>query len=336
MLTMTTKNWTMRLHQGLLAGVLPIAVVLATPLTAEAFSFSNMYVFGDSLVDAGRLYTLTGGTYPLSPPYFNGRFSNGPVWVETLASQLGLPANPFTNFALGGSSSGLTNAVVPNPLLPGVLAQVGLFTQNGTQAIDPNGLYIVSGGSNDFLFAGQTDPTVPVNNLTTALSLLATAGAKTILVANLPNLGVLPAALGTPAAPVLSAWSQQTNQGLAASLNGLKPLFPEVNFLLFDQYALLNQAIAFPGSFGLTNVTHPCLGNNTICSNPDQYLFWDEYHPTRVAHQALATAALNTLQTTVPEPVSTVGVLAVGVVGALLQRHRKSTAKKQPKAATLV
>ena len=57
----------------------------------QAQQFSGLFVFGDSLSDSGRLFALTGGAIPLSPSNFNGRFSNGPVWVESFAPALGLP-----------------------------------------------------------------------------------------------------------------------------------------------------------------------------------------------------------------------------------------------------
>ncbi|NEP43369.1 MAG: hypothetical protein F6K35_30750, partial [Okeania sp. SIO2H7] len=40
--------------------------------------FSDIYLFGDSFVDIGNAFSLSGGTIPPSPPYFEGRFSNGP------------------------------------------------------------------------------------------------------------------------------------------------------------------------------------------------------------------------------------------------------------------
>jgi phospholipase/lecithinase/hemolysin len=50
----------------------------------------NLYVFGDSLSDTGNFFSATGG---LIPPailgYKEGRFSNGSVAVEQLASGLG-------------------------------------------------------------------------------------------------------------------------------------------------------------------------------------------------------------------------------------------------------
>ena len=52
-------------------------IVAATPL-------QNIVVFGDSLSDNGNLYEIMKHQLPQSPPYYKGRFSNGPVWVEHL------------------------------------------------------------------------------------------------------------------------------------------------------------------------------------------------------------------------------------------------------------
>src|SRR5580658_5393666 len=57
---------------------------------ARAGSIDAIYAFGDSLSDVGNVYSAVG--IPASPPYYQGEFSNGPVWVQDLAAGLGLPA----------------------------------------------------------------------------------------------------------------------------------------------------------------------------------------------------------------------------------------------------
>ena len=47
-------------------------------------AFSGIVVFGDSLSDTGNFFLASGGAVA-GPPYFEGRFSDGPVWVEVLA-----------------------------------------------------------------------------------------------------------------------------------------------------------------------------------------------------------------------------------------------------------
>jgi phospholipase/lecithinase/hemolysin len=59
-----------------------LAALIAGPASA---AFSNAYFFGDSLSDTGNVYTVFGPGY-VPAPYYDGRFSNGPVWVEHLAA----------------------------------------------------------------------------------------------------------------------------------------------------------------------------------------------------------------------------------------------------------
>ena len=83
---------------------------------ASAQSYDRLVVFGDSLSDNGNLYLASGGTQPPSPPYYQGRFSSGPVWTELL----GFNAANFTgsvsgsiNYAFGGSRTDATTTPPP-------------------------------------------------------------------------------------------------------------------------------------------------------------------------------------------------------------------------------
>ncbi len=83
-------------------------------LTSQpAPTFSKIYVFGDSLSDPGNLFQTTLSVQPFeklfgldipvvpdTPFSFGGRFSNGPVWVENLASNLGLNLTPSTELSI--------------------------------------------------------------------------------------------------------------------------------------------------------------------------------------------------------------------------------------------
>ncbi|WP_416666620.1 SGNH/GDSL hydrolase family protein [Egbenema bharatensis] len=92
---------------------------------------AKVIAFGDSTTDIGNSFLLTAGLLPPSPPYAEGRFSNGPVAVEFLADSLGLNLDLTTNFAVGGATTGRTN-VNPFPQLGGLLDQIDRFvTQVG-------------------------------------------------------------------------------------------------------------------------------------------------------------------------------------------------------------
>ncbi len=112
---------------------------LAGRATAE--DPTGVFVFGDSLSDPGNLFAITGGTIPLSPPFFAGRFSNGPVWAELFPAEIGLAFNPLTNFAFGGAETGSAAPI-------DVLNQVGGLLMSGAP-VDPGALHIVWAGAND-------------------------------------------------------------------------------------------------------------------------------------------------------------------------------------------
>lgn len=312
-----------RLGSCVAVSALPIALLTLTPNAAQAAQFTGLYVFGDSLSEVGNFYNLTGNTLPPSQlGYFNGRFSNSPVWVDYLAPKLGLTSDTNTNFSFPGATTGALNTTIPG-ILPGLQQQVGLFTQAVPQT-DPNALYIVWAGANDYLGGDQTNPAIPVANLTSAIQALAGVGAKNFLVVNLPDLGKVPlvsnqGAIVSEAATVLV---NGHNTLLTQALTLLKPqLAADINLIPFDVYSVVNDALTNPAKFGFTNTTDACLFPSpllfnplpapiTVCSNPNEYVFWDSLHPTTVAHGIIGEAAFETINAAaVPEPPATAGLI---------------------------
>ena len=86
-----------------------VAVTAAVTLSAagaEAQPFTSLTIFGDSYSDTGNASILSaafGYPNPTPPPFFPGHFSNGPVWVEYLATALGRPAVSVVPVALAGT-----------------------------------------------------------------------------------------------------------------------------------------------------------------------------------------------------------------------------------------
>ncbi len=80
---------------------------------ALAYTVEHVVVFGDSLSDTGNLYAATGGGVPPDPPYWQGRASNGPLWSELLAADLGAA---LTNNAINGATTGTYNVWDDDPI----------------------------------------------------------------------------------------------------------------------------------------------------------------------------------------------------------------------------
>ena len=340
-------------QQLVAAGFVLFSCIL--PFKASA-AVDELYVFGDSLSDTGNVFNISGGkvqpsiAFPPDPPYFQGRFSNDRGFVDYLGSDLGLTPTLFTalpqntttipsqgiNFAFGGSDSGLGNAFIPSA--PGLLAQVGLFTQRlqaNNQKADPKALYSVWAGGVDYLFSGITDPKQTVNNILSSVTLLAQAGAKNILVFNQPDLGKIPYASNTGASSQLTALSTSHNALLADALNQFSAANPSVNIIRLDVNSLFNQAIATPEQFGFKNATASCVIGDfqtitSVCNDPNDFLFFDAVHPTTNGYKLVADAALSAIQAkSVPESSTIFGILAFGAVGAVgfLKRSTKTVVK---------
>ncbi len=306
---------------------------LVLPLKVSAQNYDEIYVFGDSFSDTGNVFNFTSGVIPPNP-YFNGRFSNGPVWVEYLASELKLTFNPNTNFAFGGATTGFDN--IGLPILPGLQQQINSFT-TANRSANPNALYVVWAGVNDYLdsFLGNIpNPTNSVANLSAAVTSLAAVGAEDIMVVNLPDLGKFPVTGGdSRTSNALSTLTSAHNSNLVASLDFLsQQVSPDINIIPVDVNYLFNQAIANPNKFGFTNVTDSCIGDSPIVPIdispqpvvciPDKFLFWDEVHPTTATHQLIGELAFSALsKASVPESSVVLGVLTFGLSALSLRKR---------------
>jgi phospholipase/lecithinase/hemolysin len=267
----------------------------STAARAAAPGYDAIYVFGDSYSDVGNVYLATAHTTPPSPPYFNGRFSNGPIWVEHIASAWGLPMLPSlvpggTDYAVGGAH--VTSAqVTPSGTIPSVPQQVELFLSSrpGGRA-DPNALYVIEGGGDDILAATGGSPEALGFQIALGISeselLLRRAGAKYFLIPDLLDVAQLPAAKAN--ASFASAATVATNKALDSFL-ALEAFLEGVRINRVDVFSLFHAIKADATHFGFTDILNPCL-NPAPCSDPDHTLFWDAEHPTEFAHAFFAVA----------------------------------------------
>jgi phospholipase/lecithinase/hemolysin len=335
-------------RQSLLAATLALSLAAAAPAMADS-SFTGIYAFGDSLSDVGNLYYGLGGAFgPVSPPYFYGRFSSGPVWVEDVSNALGLGAvTPSlfggNDYAVGGASTGTTDVHAASfGDLPWQLQQ---FEASPT-TISPTTLFTLSIGANDVFGAisallGGT----PVDlagvvgqaaaNTAAFITALHGDGAENLLLFDVPNLDLIPRFNTLP--PGFYPAGVPTPGDLAALFNAdllgdLEPLVAG-GFRLFDidTYDKLGDVVANPKDYGLDNVTDACWTGNyidansgAVCSDPGSYLFWDGVHPTGIGHAIVAEFAL----AAIPEPstwaMALIGFGALGLAAA--RRVRRAVA----------
>ena len=228
------------------------------------------------------------------PPYYQGRFSNGPIWVEHVASALGLPMLPSlaggTDYAVGGAE--VTSAVsTVQGTIPSVPEQVEEYLQAHGGKADPKALYILEGGGNDILNATGGSANALGLKIATGLAgselILRQSGAKYFAIPDLLNVALLPA--GQANATFAAQATQATNQDLNTLLRW-EQLLEGVSILRIDVFSLLQSVAADATHYGFTNITTPCLNTitNTVCADPDHTLFWDAEHPTEFGHSFFA------------------------------------------------
>ncbi len=299
-------------------GVLAV-VVLASASPAWAGPPHRFVVFGDSLSDPGNAFVLLRDVEvppfdSLIPdaPYARGalHFSNGPTWVEQLSLlDHALPsAGPalfiplvFSNYAVGGA-----RARHEGPF--DLSTQVGLFVRDFRGQGPSGALYIVFAGGNDLrdalqaLAVGTSGATSLAIVQTALFSIrdnlltLHAAGARHFLVPNAPDIGLAPAVRlqGPGAQGAATFLAGEFNRLLELTLQGLEASLG-VEIVRVDVFRMLNEVVAAPAAFGLTDVTDPCIALNTkvhaFCASPNKFLFWDGIHPTVAGHRILAERA---------------------------------------------
>lgn len=286
--------------------------------------YSSLYVFGDSLSDAGQFPDLTGGTAGMR---FTNRDADGnfaPVSPMILGGRLGISPddlNPSTslgirpdgnNWAVGGYTTqqildsilNTSQTVIP-PGSPGaglVLRERDGYLANGLRA-DPNALYYLAGGGNDFLqglVGSPADAVAAGARLASSAQALQQGGARYIMVWLLPDLGQTPNFSGTPGQDTLTQLSTAFNQSLVNQLSRVDAEIIPLNVPL-----LLSEAVASPAQFGLATgqnlvgtcysgdscVENPVYGANGSTPDPTKLLFNDSVHPTIAGQQLIADYA---------------------------------------------
>lgn len=300
-----------RLLTTLVAGTLSAAAT-----SAYAVPFTGVIVFGDSLSDAGAyrpgLTALVGAQAAAGL----GRFTTnpGPVWAELIAQTYSGNAAPFnaggTNYAQGGM-----RVAQPSPaslLGPGgaqrpVSTQITEYLTATGGTADSRALFAVWAGANDIFAnlgafsAGAIDATALQNNVLGAaqaeiaqIARLRAAGAKYILVFNIPDIGVTPQFAGTSTAGSVTALAAGYNVTLFTGLqaNGIK-------VIPVDAFSILSDVRANASAFGFTNIAAPacqpvgsssltCSAANIPAGAANTYLFSDGVHPSTGAHRVIA------------------------------------------------
>lgn len=315
---------------ALLAAFFYLAAGLATSW-AQAPAFSQLVIFGDSLSDTGNVYDRTdnksGGTVHFPSGTYNysdGRWTNSSdtdpasqlyagVWHEQLARTfLNIPVATYSlgggsNYAFGGATTndGTHEETVVNSSVFGdvtiTIDDMGRQVDDylASHVADPNALYIVWGGGNDLLNDDSSASVTAAAARATALMVrLANAGAKYIMVPNVPPLGVAPRYDGDAAkqrseSAAAAQYRDELRVNLSVALSNLASQGITPTLYPVDAWTNTIRVMTYPERYGFVNVKDSSQGKSGV--NPDQYLFWDGLHPTTAAHYQTAKGAHDAL-----------------------------------------
>jgi phospholipase/lecithinase/hemolysin len=280
--------------------------------------FQTTVVVGSSVVDTGNRCGIAADPLCFPTPAYAGpsTASNGPLFVQTVASRYGNPLAPSSaggfNYGVGGARTGVIPTDTTPHAVPNMQIQVEQFLQRVNYQANPQHLYIVDGaalGNNvrrvlELVSANPalaaTLPTQAVQQAATDIFNIVTrlyaAGARHIVLVNSVNVGQIPAIAGSGAGAVQlgTAMSAGFNGALAAQVvPGLRAASPGLNLYYVDFGGLHAEIVANPASFNIANVQQPCYPYFSapaapICAAPSQFVWWDELHPTTAVHSIAA------------------------------------------------
>ena len=293
----------------LCCAALAASLHLSTPASAQG---REVFSFGDSLSDTGNDAAVIGSVLGAQPDlrlYYRGMFSNGPVWVDLLGrSQARFPAllnaeisahTYGVNLAHGGAESGAKRGSVANVV--SYRRQVKAFrrlVRSRQVKIDQHDVFTVWIGANDYVASEPAMPVEVVHTIEEGVRDLIGLGAQTIIVANLPNLGLTPSSLtaGQDVAEARTRATREHNRYLAEAVDRLSST-TSARVILLDAESLFDLVIRKPELFGFTVVDRSCLSEGLIGDRcPEDWLFYDSLHPTYRAHAILSNMASELLE----------------------------------------
>lgn len=238
--------------------------------------FDKIVFFGDSLSDAGTLYRYAFGLLPASPPYFDGRFSNGYLWSERVAKYFyDKRYVGFKNYAVAGET-----AIFHDPLdgfLPFSLSMsLNSYLWHTLLQDRSTTLFVIWIGGNDYLKGAQDVEQMTssvIQTIKMSIEKLISKGGMNFLVINIPNIAQLPLAKMHPTPQVLDQLSVMHNAKLKDAVAQIQNQYGFVNIHLFEASQLLTALLADPEYYNrkynihLVNTTDGCWRKHSTIYN---------------------------------------------------------------------
>ena len=270
----------MSFKKRVIPALIASAMLVGAP-AAHAIKFTGVFIFGDSLSDAGSYRPGVSAVIGATAAASGSRFTTnpGPVWSELIAQNYGgnpAPSNAGGGIYAQGGSQVVGNAPTSGPtggrLGPGgtqrpSATQISEYLAKTNGIADPKALYGVWFGANDYfsqidrLLSGSVSQAQFQAQLPAAIQSIAAlevaqiarlqaAGARYILAFNLPDLSETIAGAGNALTPIAAAYTAGFNTSLFVGLKSAN-----IKVIPVDVNALTKDIRANAAAFGFTNTT---------------------------------------------------------------------------------
>ncbi|KVH90640.1 Lipase, GDSL [Cynara cardunculus var. scolymus] len=275
----------------------------------------GLFIFGDSVVDAGNnnhLETLVKSNFPpygrdFTDSHPTGRFCNGKLASDFTGENLGFTSYPPP--ILSKEANGKN-------LLLGANFASG---QSNATSIITGSIYLLSSGSSDFIQNYYINPLlykvytpyqfsdILIQAYSHFIQELYGAGARKIGVSTLPPIGCLPASItifsedSNECVTKMNTVAVYFNKKLNETSASLKSKLSGLNLVVLDIYNPLYDLIQKPTDYGFFEARKACCGTGLVetsflcnkespgtCANASEYVFWDGFHPSEAANKIVA------------------------------------------------
>ncbi|KAG9287035.1 hypothetical protein G9A89_022999 [Geosiphon pyriformis] len=278
-----------------------LSLFLIYPLTTTAPvrpNYNVLVVFGDSYSDNGNTGRLTGGKN-VPNFYDQGRYCNGPVWPEYLATIIGATLSDFA-YGVATSDSNVIQGIVKienskSIPVPGVIEQIDLWQNTLNQNTDFSKILVAVwhvGG--DYVFSNfAASPSDVIPHIAESWERLYQIGVRNFLIPSLPDTSKL---------PIVKQFAQQKGNFfeiyvkhsnlLGDAIDKFIENHSDINLQFLDTNQIMTDLSDRAQTFGIFNTTDACADRYsdppTECENPQQYFYWDAQHLTTKIHFRLA------------------------------------------------
>ncbi len=247
-------------------------VFLVSSASLFAQPMRELVFFGDSLTDNGNLYNIV-KFIPKSPPYYKGRFTNGPVWADDMSVYYNAQAQ---NYGVGGATA------VPRSIFHGALPyflkrEVNRYLKAKSTTDKNSVLYLFWIGANDYMDEPKKAVDIlvkeVVDEIVLQIQVLIEHGGKNFVIINLPNLSEAPFAktISQEQRDRLKLLSQLHHEKLLGATQLLQKNYPGFHFIYIDTLAIFNDMRINIQNYNqkynkhIVNLTEACwLGGYTI------------------------------------------------------------------------